>query len=368
MKKKSLISLLFLPLLITSCGGNAGNETKLPNNGTAIDRTVGKEKLKAAVKSEVDSKDESDAFGFSVKDAHFSETLDGSLAVANQSIATISSKVEAKNGTFNFGIKGLTGTKANDLTATLSASINVTGNYNTTYNNQITMPTAVADASIAPSTNMEFKGDYAVSANLLENNLYLDLSNKQVYSLVSTLLGTNSALLPASGKAKFALNLKDESFPIVDSTDAEKFDENYEEFYESLPDDGEFKDHGKAGYSYSGKISATELNKKKDDDSDTSKSIIPTSSYNYNYSADSAFNYALIFNESGFVSFGIDASLGLSMTIETGTTDVYGYGYKMTYNGTVSFGLKFEFLKGSDVKFPTVDTSAYTAATIKTAE
>lgn len=358
MKKKSLITLLFLPLLITSCSGSTGNETKLPNNGTAIDRTVGKEKLKAAVKNEVEPEGDNDAFGFAVSDAHFSESLSGGITVANQSVATISSKVEAKNGKINFGVKGLTGTNANDFRATLSASINVNGNYNTTYNNQITMPTADTNASLTPSTNMEFKGDYAVSADVLENNLYLDLSNKQVFSLISTYLGQYTNSLPASGKAKFGPIFDDDAFPIIEFDDTAEFDEAYEEFYDSLPDNGEFKDHGKSGYSYSGKLTATDLN---EDQSDSSGSNLMDLSFTFG--ADSTFGYALIFNEEGFVSFGIDASLGFSLSMNLSSTDV---GYKVTFSGNLSFGLKFEFLRGDDVKFPSVDTSAYTATTIPT--
>lgn len=354
MKKKSLITLLFLPLLVTSCGGSVGNETKLPNNGTAIDRTVGKEKLKAAVKSEVAPEDDNDAFGFTVSDAHFSESLSGGITVANQSIATISSKVEAKNGKINFGVKGLTGTKANDLRATLSASINVTGNYSTTYNTQVTMPTAAdTGAALTPSTNMEFNGDYAVSADVFENNLYLDLSNKQVFSLISTYLGQYASSLPTSGKAKVGPLFEDESFPIIQNTDTAEFDEAYEEFFNDLPDNGEFKDHGKAGYSYSGKLTATDLN-----DEQASGSESSLLNLSFTFGTDSSFSYALIFNESGFVSFGVDASLGFTLNTELSGTDV---GYKMSYSGNLSFGLKFEFVRGNDVKFPTVDTSAYTA-------
>ncbi len=358
MKKKNLITLLFLPVLITSCSGSTGNETKLPNNGTAIDRAVGKEKLKAAVKSEVEPEGDNDAFGFSISGAHFSESFTGGITVANQSVATISSKIEAKNGKINFGVKGHTGKSANDFRATLSASININGNYNTTYNTQIAVPTADASAAATPSTNAEFKGDYAVSADLFEKNLYVDLSNKQVFSLLSTFLGQYTSSLPASGKAKVALNMSDEDFPLISNIDTTEFDDAYEEFYSSLPDDGEFKDHGKAGYSYSGKLTGTKLNEEVSSDSSTSNSL------SYTFGADSSFSYALIFNESGFVSFGIDANLGITTTVDLGTTDI---GYKMNYSGNLSFGLKFEFLRGNDVKFPTVDTSAYTTTSITTA-
>ncbi len=352
MKKKNLISLLFLPILITSCNGSTGNETKLPNNGTAIDRTVGKEKLKAAVKSEVEPDSDNDAFGFSISGAHFSESFTGGMTVADQSIASITSKIEAKNGKISFGVKGHTGTKASDFRATLSASINVKGNYTTTYNANIAVPTA--DVAATPTTNTEFNGDYAVSADLFENNLYLDLSNKQVFSLLSTLLGQYTSSLPSSGKAKVALNMSDEDFPLIKNLDTTEFDEAYEEFYSSLPDDGEFKDHGKAGYSYSGKLTGTELNEEGEEET--------TTKISYNYSADSSFSYALVFNESGFVSFGIDANLGLSTSVDMGTS---ASSYKLNYSGNLSFGLKFEFLRGNDVKFPTVDTAAYT--TVSTA-
>ena len=64
MKHKKYISLLLIPFFLASCG-NTGAETKLPNSGTKIDSTVGKEKLKLAIKSEMTpDENKSDVFGF----------------------------------------------------------------------------------------------------------------------------------------------------------------------------------------------------------------------------------------------------------------------------------------------------------------
>ena len=255
MKQKRYVSLLFIPLFLASCG-NAGNETKLPNNGTAIDTTIGKEKLKAAVKSEITpNESKSDAFGFTISGAHISENLDGSIMMAGQSFATLASKIEAKNGKFNFGVKGMTSSSANDFRATLSAGIDINGASSVTYNPNLSIPVSVDNTdTVSPLTNVEFNGNYKASADIFENNLYIDLSNKHVFSFISTYFGQLTSSLPANGKMMIPLNLEDKDFPLLDASNVADFDADYEEFFKQLPQGGEFKNHGKAGFSYSGKL------------------------------------------------------------------------------------------------------------------
>lgn len=352
-KHKKYISLLFIPLLLASCG-NTGSETKLPNNGTKIDSAVGKEKLKLAIKSEMTpDENKSDAFGFSISGAHFSENVDGSISIANQAFASITSKVEAKNGKFDFGVKGMTSKSCNDFRATISAGIDINGSTAVKYNANIAVPTSDVKADM-PATSAEFKGAYKASANILENNLYIDLSNKQILSFINTYIGNLAETIPVSGKVKLPLGLTDEEFPLIDADDIAEFDAKYDEFFKELPEGGEFKDHGKAGFSYSGKLGKEDIEKEVSDntaDNNTSTSAI------FIANADSYFSYALVFKETGLVSFGIDASVGFDISAGLSSDGIPGYEFATT--GNVEFGAKFEFLRGSDVKFPEVKTEEF---------
>ena len=355
MKQKKYVSLLFIPLFLASCG-NVGNETKLPNSGTAIDTTVGKEKLKAAVKKEITpDESKSDAFGFAISGAHISENFDGSIMMASQSVATFASKIEAKNGKFNFGLKGMTSSSPNDLRATLSAGIDINGASSVTYNPNISVPISTVDTdTVSPLTNVEFKGNYKASADILEKKLYIDLSNKQVFSFINTYFGQLTSSLPASGKMMIPLNFEEKDFPLLDASKVADFDAGYEEFFKQLPQDGEFKDHGKAGFSYSGKLGKDAIEKEIEGDNATDET---SNGASVRVNADSYFGYALIFKETGLVSFGIDASVGFNMTADIANQTMPGF--KFTVSGNVSFGMKFEFLRGDDVKFPTVKTEDF---------
>lgn len=353
MKHKKYISLLFIPFFLASCG-NAGAETKLPNSGTKIDSTVGKEKLKLAIKSEMTpDENKSDAFGFSISGAHFSENVDGSISVANQEFASITSKVEATNGKFNFGVKGMTSKSCNDFRAILSAGIDINGSTTAKYNTNIDVLTSDAKADM-PATSVEFKGTYKASANILENNLYLDISNKQMLSFINTYIGNLAETIPVSGKVKLPLGLKDEEFPLIDADDIAEFDAKYNEFFKKLPEGGEFKDHGKAGFSYSGKLDKEDI--EKEVNNNTADDNTPTSA-TFTANADSYFSYALVFKETGLVSFGIDASVGFDISAGLSSEGIPGYEFAAA--GNVEFGTKFEFLRGSDVKFPEVKTEEF---------
>ena len=353
MKHKKYISLLLIPFFLASCG-NTGAETKLPNSGTKIDSTVGKEKLKLAIKSEMTpDENKSDAFGFSISGAHFSENIDGSISIANQEFASITSKVEAKNGKFDFGVKGMTSKSCNDFRATLYAGIDIDGSTAVKYNANIAAPTSDVKTDMT-ATSAEFKGTYKASANILENNLYLDLSNKQILSFVNTYIGNLAETIPVSGKVKLPLGLTDEEFPLIDADDIAEFDAKYDEFFKELPEGGEFKDHGKAGFSYSGKLDKEDIEKEVSDntaDDNTSTSATFTAN------ADSYFSYALVFKETGLVSFGIDASVGFDISAGLSSDGISGYEFATA--GNVEFGAKFEFLRGSDVKFPEVKTEEF---------
>lgn len=342
MKHKKYISLLFIPFFLASCG-NAGTEAKLPNSGTKIDSTVGKEKLKLAIKSEMTpDENKNDAFGFSISGAHFSEKIDGSISAANQAFASITSKVEAKNGKFDFGVKGMTSKSCNDFRATLSAGIDINGS------------TAVKYNADMPATSAEFKGTYKASANILENNLCIDLSNKQTLSFINTYIGNLAETIPVSGKVKLPLGLTDEEFPLIDADDVAEFDAKYDEFFKELPEGGEFKDHGNAGFSYSGKLGKEDIEKEVNDntaDNNTSTSATFTAN------DDSYFSYALVFKDTGLVSFGIDASVGFDISAGLSSDGIPGYEFATA--GNVEFGAKFEFLRGSDVKFPEVKTEEF---------
>ena len=342
MKHKKYISLLFIPFFLTSCG-NAGTEAKLPNSGTKIDSTVGKEKLKLAIKSEMTpDENKNDAFGFSISGAHFSEKIDGSISAANQAVASIRSKVEPKNGKFDFGVTGMPSKSCNDFRATLSAGIDINGS------------TAVKYNADMPATSAEFKGTYKASANILENNLCIDLSNKQTLSFIDTYIGNLAETIPVSGKVKLPLGLTDEEFPLIDADDVAEFDAKYDEFFKELPEGGEFKDHGNAGFSYSGKLGKEDIEKEVNDntaDNNTSTSATFTAN------DDSYFSYALVFKDTGLVSFGIDASVGFDISAGLSSDGIPGYEFATA--GNVEFGAKFEFLRGSDVKFPEVKTEEF---------
>ncbi len=343
---------MLLPLFLASCGSNVGKEADLPSQGTVVDNETGKAKLKAAVKSEITPDDKgSDAFGFSIHDAHFSETIDGSMKMGAMTIASIKSNVEAKNGKISFGIEGLTGDKADNLRASLSMGIDIKGEFKAEYTNPAQPQAEKIEDTTSPLMSYTFDGNYAASADLYQNALYIDYSNKQVFSLISSILGEAANTLPSSGKAKIALGLKDDSFPLVDASDIEDFDKDYEEFFASLPEGGEFKDHGKYGFSYSGTFGEKELEGETENDATTN---VP--SVNLDFNAGCSLSYALVFKETGLVSFGIEADLGASFSSNAGTSLD---SYSLSGTTSVKFGIKFDFLRGSDVKFPTVKTAEF---------
>ena len=88
-----------------------------------------------------------------------------------------------------------------------------------------------------------------------------------------------------------------------------------------------------------------------------------TADYNTSTSAtftandDSYFSYALVFKDTGLVSFGIDASVGFDISAGLSSDGIPGYEFATA--GNVEFGAKFEFLRGSDVKFPEVKTEEF---------
>lgn len=358
--RKQNIALVLLPLLLVSCGDStSNNETKLPNSGTVVTADIGKTQLKKAFASTANLDENNDAIGLKVSGAHLETAVETNVSYSGITVGKIAASFKLTNGTFNVGVKGMTGDKAADFKAYAGASVNVNGNLSITSNTPDSTGTMQES-----TTTRNYDGTYSVSASIDNSTLYADLSNKEVFSLANTFLSTQMITLPTSGKIKTALDMKDSDFPLITSSDTEELDKAYQEFYQSLPEGGTYKDHGNDVYSYSGTVTGEELNKYLGDDTSVSDSL----SADLSFDAASSYDYALIFNDKGFESFGIECTAKLNVTsnlssntLDSSSDDVtVPLSYSATGSVEAKFGVKIELVTGNDVSFPTINDADYT--------
>lgn len=365
MKKKNLLTLLSLVTLgigLTGCSGSQ-NETKLPNKGTVITNDEGKKQLSNSTRKMASELLESsnDAIGVSVNGAHVEAEIDIDQKMNGVSAYSMNYSFKAKDGYLNAGFKGLTAEKASDISAFLTSGIKIDGDVKVSAQNY--------DGGTSTVTS-EIDGDYAVGAYLENNQVFFDFSNEDVKSLITVFgssVGIESTTLPANGKFKTDVAVDEATLPLLEEEDLNTIDSEISELLGEieLPENGEFRDHGNGKYSYSGSYDVADI-----------EDQLKKADYDVSLSFDkkTEISYAIIFDESGFVSFGFEGNVKMEFVSEESLdfgndNELYldsgievgdGFSYTMTGTMDYSFGYKVNFLKGDKVKFPTINENEYT--------
>jgi hypothetical protein len=378
MKKRTLSLFAILPFLtLVSCG--TPSATALPNKGTVVDSTLGKQKLQESVVS----MDTSDALGVSVNDAFvdLSYEADESYTVGNLASSSTSMKGNFKleKGTAAVGVSGLTGTKAADFKASATVSADISGKTTTT-------------TGSTTNSSMLNSGSYAGAFYAADNKGYLDTTNANLHSAITTVMvSVNSSFAEIPTKAVFPLGLKDEMFPIVSKETMNKYYDSIVSAIQDIDTDGKgaYRDHGNGTYSYSITITGEDIEKAIDEGKKTITNTSASTGSELTGSAASAsflssfdgtysgsLSFSLIYDTTGIVSVGFSSDLSVSfsssmnisglaspdfssMTSSSSTIDA-----KASFSGKASLktGVKVSFLKGDKVTVASVpDPDAYTA-------
>lgn len=357
--KKTLLSLVsLLPFtLLASC---SSANTKLPNSGKNISAEEGRQKLANSIENTIEEDNKPlDAIGFEVNDSHSKTELTGYMKNADTSILDLNVDLTLKKGEFKAGFKGLNATDPNGIKFLLSVGSEINGSINIT-------------SSLMPgvSMNSEYKGLYEAALGIEKKNLYFDLSNKQTYSLISQFanidLGVDiGSLLPSSGKGKIALPFDDSFTPI--GTDAlTSIQEGLGEIVNGLPKDGQFKDHNKGVFSYSGELKGNALSSYLNPDEETELDHL----VKLQLSADSSFEYSLIFTEDGLASFGYEYKVSGNIQVRLDPTQIEGLptlgmnDLTLSLTMDLSSGSKFSFLTNDAITFPAINLDDYTEITL----
>lgn len=361
MKFKKILVLSLSLLLVTSCNGD-NSYTSLPNEGTLMTSTQGVTALTNSIDAYKEDS-ETDAFGLTLDDGYFSNSIKGdiSLASTNSTYINLEASASFSNFDFYFGTKGLKGNSVNDLVSSLYTGFDFEAKYN--------FASAIDSSN---GINKEFsKKNYDLKLDLLNDKLYIDLSNENTYELIETLLtyflassyssitlsDDSSSLLSYILKPKSYINLGLSdvlNMPLIDDTVIDSL----ASYIKELPNEisfGEFKDHGDNTYSFSAYLGTEELNEL----NEGLGAITFSSRYEFNdieltFNEGSNFNFALIFNEYGLISFGMDYSVDFSFNAN------YEEEYIYDYDITSEAGFKVNFVLGDSVKFNDIDTSTYT--------
>lgn len=377
MKNKKLLPLVLLPLLLTSCGNE--EPTELPNTGTALAKADGQAKFANSVNNTVTTS--SDALGFAIDDAYVNTDMSCNITdlTNSSSLASLSMSESLSNGKLHLGVGGLTATNSKDVKVSLDLGATYKSN-------------ASIKVGSEEETSAIDKHDYSLKVDILENVLYLDLSNENTFNLVDDLVndimsmymkGSSMSDLSTgisfdlssliSAKTKFTLPASEIDEPLITESNLTQFDAAIAQI-PTLIDSGEFRDHGDDVYSYSGKLTGEDLN-----------ALISTSEkYEFNFSTNTTASYAIIFDETGILSLGLkfDYKLESSVKIEddideditsedlddfdssfssyntfAALEDINNAQVDMSLEG--KFGVKLSLLRGDKVQFNTVDTSSF---------
>lgn len=380
MKNKfKLLSLLPLTLIVTSCSG-AGSETKLPSKGTVLEAQDGKTKLASSIDATVTPDKNNDAFGFEIENAHSKTSVIGNVKnkITNSNMMEFTGKESLADGKFFFGFKGITATEGKDIRAALHAGAKL--------NSETKLTSSIPGVSF----EKKFNGKYGINLDLIKEELYVDLVNDATYSLISDIINTFisssgvtgsiprisfdlSTIIPTEGKARFAADIDEDKLPIISEKDLAEIKTSFKTSLEDLPEGGEFRDHGKAGFSYSGKLTGDvmekeindDLNDKDDDGKDEAKKFTVST----DFTADSYADYAIIFDNTGIKSIGFSYKLSFTFAYDYSQDALPDFGleasgYNIAFTTELEGGVKFKFLKGADVVFDDLKAEDYPLKTL----
>ena len=375
MKNKfKLLSLLPLTLIVTSCSG-AGSETKLPSKGTVLEAQDGKTKLASSIDATVTPDEGNDAFGFEIENAHSKTSVIGNVknTITNTNLMEFTSKESLTDGKFFFGFKGITATEGKDIRAALHAGAKL--------NSETKFTSTIPGASF----EKKFDGKYGINLDLIKEELYVDLVNDATYSLVNDIINTFisssgitgsipgisfdlSTIIPTEGKARFAADIDEDILPLMSERDLGNIKAHFATELDDLPAGGEYRDHGKAGFSYSGKLTGDvmekEINDELNDETDDGQEEAKKFTVSTDFTTDSYADYAILFDKTGIKSIGFNYKLSFTFAFDYSQDALPDFGleasgYNLAFTTELEGGVKFKFLKGADVVFDNLKAEDY---------
>ncbi|MGN1243354.1 MAG: hypothetical protein ACI4TN_03860, partial [Candidatus Enterosoma sp.] len=142
--------------------------------------------------------------------------------------------------------------------------------------------------------------------------------------------------------------------------------EGLEEIVNVLPKDGQFKDHNKGVFSYSGELKGNALSSYLNPDEETELDPL----VKLQLSADSSFEYSLIFTEDGLASFGYEYKVSGNIQVRLDPTQIEGLptlgmnDLTLSLTMDLSSGSKFSFLTNDAITFPAINLDDFTEVTL----
>lgn len=378
--KKSFIYLAF-SLLLTGCSnGTEKDATKLPNKGTEITVSEGKNQRKQAYCVDATPKEtkEDDALGVSFKDLSFGASLN--LSRTGDRPASLTAKADLSDANREFARKGLTSSSTADLEryarakAKLAYEFKLTGSF-------------ITESGLVKGTTSttESKDTANLSASVYADHDYIytdsserDLGNLESLFNIQIEKGKYRTSSPFSA-------LTDDNRPLlsVDESDDSSsvfYYDRLEDFRMDRTDKGVFKSHGKDVYSYSYALTAKDIEEEIQDAlEDFEQGIgswrnqtteIPSLRNCIDVDDSSSIQFAAVFSsKTGFQSIG--ASSNFKVKIDTtpisDKLSSYGVSKTTTVQGERSehSSFKREFSRGKDVVIPSIDKSSYLVDQVK---
>jgi hypothetical protein len=340
--KKKFLSLLILPAILVgtvSCGNSATAETDLPNAGTAVEATEGKEALKSALSKSLVSGDNSGAFAVEMTGGYLDAVLSSNTTYAGETMA-LNAEAHVSNATFKLAAAGLTSSSVNDLKASAKVSAGL--------NAKASIPTGTSENSTT-----ELSKNISAEAYLQNAVVYAKASD-DLLSLVSSL-----GLTIDQSSVKTALPITADMLPLISEESFESalagIDSSLESFFETTG--GVWLSHGDNTYSFSFSFAGESL-----------KSLVSTAlsdsdstvaSYAEAFKGllekidDSDFikASAIFDKENGLKSIGFNANIDLALSTSQSVGDVT---YTSSASLTFKAGFKFNFSYGSAVSVDSV--------------
>lgn len=387
--KKSLFAIVALPMFLVSCQGSVAN-LQLPNDGKTIQNAQGKEELINAIGATVQATS-TDALGISIEDSSISFDLHNDFSTTDKkTIANTNISLGLNNFYYKTGAEGLFSPRPEDLKLYTQLG-------GATHANLLSKLTDHGKELnfLIPEFDINLDGNYAFGSYIQDKNVYVDLSNDDLYNDIANFANTLMKLMHPNSNYDFATKYPDrkvyfspcwdyDEFPIMDD---ETFTQELLDEFDSLPQSGTYRDHGNGVYSYSGNVPLHEMDDVFEELIDNDilgneyfkggnflDNIFEGNHFDFNlfdedlledafddivFSNKSSMEYAAVFNQ-----HGID-SLAFTGVVE-GTTrnrfDSYSIPVYNTITTKASFNFKVNFTYGTDVSFPVIDTTEYKPA------
>lgn len=335
MKAKKLLVLPFVLLSLFSCG----NDVKLPNKGTEIQKATGIKALNEATTVSTSN----DAFGFRMTSSKTGISMDLS------SVSNYSGTNSSVNSSYDFSmtdldtkfaISGLTSSNIEDLKASLTFGVNLNGDISSLLNSFIAAGTSSSKLVIN-------EGKYSFDSYLRNGVVYANLSQKNMANLLNTLYPNqeNNTKL----KLDITSLIPEGTLPLLSTDNITSIQEDISSFTKQLIDnspEGVFKDHGNDIYSFSDSLIGDEI---KSEIKTSLSSIESLPSFDIDVTNKSEANLTVIFSTktglTGFAfNFNIDATLINTISSES-TSSI-----STTINLKAEADFSVNFSYGEDVK------------------